>query len=150
VTSFDILRIIRYTGWSYESFAVLHQARLLSYDPDTTLDMKDDMWSYILGLRSHPCIFLKDDLCSIYGAAPLSCKRYPFRLDGKLNTRSCPLPSNLLFRLSRPDIEAEEVRKEIRLHKQIVKEWNQAPGKKSECLAFLIRKARELSGTSSG
>lgn len=149
VTIFDILRIMEHTRGSWEGFAVLHKARLLSYDPDTTLDMKDDGWTYILGLKSHPCVFLKEDLCAIHEAAPLSCKRYPFRLDGSLDSRFCPLPSNLLFRFKRPDIPAEGMEKEIRLHKQIVKEWNKKPGKKADCIPFLINKARELTGTSS-
>jgi Fe-S-cluster containining protein len=138
------------TGQPWESFATLHQARLLSFDPDTTLDMEGDGWAYILGIKSHPCIFLKADLCSIHKTAPLSCKRYPFRIDGKLNARFCPLASNLLFRFGKPDITTDEIKKELDLHKKIVKEWNRKPGKKADCIPFLIRKARELTGTSSG
>jgi Fe-S-cluster containining protein len=138
---------MRRTGQPWESFATLHQARLLAFDPDTIMDMEGDGWSYMLGLKSHPCIFLKGDLCAIHESAPLSCKRYPFKLDGKLNMRFCPLASNLLFRLAKPDIPAQELKKELELHKGIVKEWNKKPGKKEDCIPFLLHRAN---GTSSG
>ena len=128
---------------------MLHQARLLSFDPDTTLDMMDDGRAYLLGIRSHPCVFLKGNLCSIHKAAPLSCRRYPFRLDGSLNARFCPLSSKLLFMLKRPDIPAERMAEEIVLHKKIIKEWNKKPGKKADCIPLLKGKARGLSGTAS-
>lgn len=144
VTAFDILRIIEDTKRPWEDFAVLHRARLLSFDPDTTLDVEGDGWTYILGIKSHPCVFLDGDLCSIHQAAPLSCRRYPFRLDGSLNARFCPLPSNILFRLKRPDISAERMAEEISLHKKIVQEWNKKPGKKADCIPFLLREAKSL------
>lgn len=55
VTAFDILRIWEGTGRKPSEFAVLSQARLLAFDPDTTLDVSDDGWVYLLGIRSHPC-----------------------------------------------------------------------------------------------
>lgn len=133
---------MEHTGQPWKGFATLHKARLLSIDPDTTLDMEDDGWTYILGLKSHPCVFLKEDLCTIHKSAPLSCKRYPFKLDGKLNTRFCPLASNLIFRFNKPDITADEMKKELDHHKKIVKEWNKKPGKKADCILFLLEKAK--------
>ncbi len=144
-TAFDVLRIMENSGKPYREFAMLHQARLLAFDPDSTLDVTDDGWVYILGLKSHPCVFLgKDDMCSIHGFAPLSCKRYPFMTDGKQNTRFCPLPSQLLFRLKGPDMGAEPLLREIRAHQRIVKEWNGKPGSKAECIPFLLKRAAEL------
>jgi Fe-S-cluster containining protein len=140
-TAFDILRIMERTGRPAEEFAVLHQARLLAFDPDTTLDMEDDSWVYLLGLKSHPCAFLKADRCTIHSAAPLACRRFPFQLDGKLNVRFCPLASQLAFRVKGPDIKTDQMAKELEAHKEIVKAWNRKPGKKAECMPFLLRQA---------
>jgi len=74
----------------------------------------------------------------------MSCRRYPFQLDGKLNTRFCPLPSQLLFRAKGPDIKTGQMVRELDLHKEIVKEWNKKHGSKEECLGFLLRRAEEL------
>ncbi len=142
VTAFDILRITKETGKPHSEFAVLHQARLLSYDPDTTLEMEDDNWVYILGFRSHPCVFLgKDNLCTIHSFAPLSCRRYPYQLNDRLNTRFCPLPSQLLFRLKGPDIKKTPLVSELEAYKKIVKEWNAGPKKMDKCIQFLLDKA---------
>lgn len=148
-TAFDILRIEKETKKRHSEFATLHQARLLAFDPDTTLDMEDDGWVYILGMKSHPCVFLaKDDKCTIHEVSPLACMRFPFMLDNKLNTRFCPLPSQLVFRLSGPDLKTDRFLRELSDHKKIVKEWNAKPGRKSECMAFLLRRASELSQSS--
>ena len=145
-TAFDVLRIIEKSGRPHQEFAMLHQARLLSFDPDTTMDVTDDGWVYLLGLKSHPCVFLgKDDMCSIHTFAPLSCKRYPFMINGKQNTRFCPLPSQLLFKVKRPDMDAGPLVRELEAHKRLVKEWNRAPGTKAECIPFLLRRAAEMS-----
>jgi Fe-S-cluster containining protein len=147
VTAFDVLRICKKTGRKPEEFAILSQARLLAFDPDTTLDMSDDGWVYLLGIKSHPCFFLGGKgRCSIHEDAPMSCRRYPFQLDGKLNTRFCPLPSQLMFRLKGADIKAKDMVQELEMHKRIVKEWNRKPGKKSDCLEFLIRNAAKMRG----
>jgi Fe-S-cluster containining protein len=142
-TAFDILRVIEATQRPPSEFATLHQARLLAFDPDTTLDMEDESWIYLLGFKSHPCVFLEKNQCSIHGHAPLSCRRYPFQLDGKLNARFCPLLPQLAFRLKGADISAALMKDELEAYKKIVKEWNVRPGKLSECLDFLVGKARE-------
>ena len=145
VTAFDVARICGATGKKPEEFAVLHQTRLLSYDPDLTLDIKDDNWTYLLGFPSHPCIFLgKDNLCTIHEHAPMSCRRYPFDLGNKMNTRFCPLPSQLLFRLKGPDIKTTQYQKELEEYKKIVKEWNKNPGKKEECIKFLLAHSKNI------
>ena len=148
LTAFDVLRAARASGRKPHEFAVLHQARLLAFDPDTTLDMEDDSWVHILGFRSHPCAFLgKDNLCTIHRDAPMSCRRYPFQLNGKLNTRFCPLPSQLVFRLKGADIRAEPMVQELEAYKKIVKEWNRKPGKKEECIPFLLKMAGAAEGS---
>jgi Fe-S-cluster containining protein len=146
VTAFDVLRAAAASGKKPEEFATLHQARLLAYDPDMTLDMADDGWVYLLGFRSHPCAFVSGSRCMIHAAAPLSCRRYPFQLNNRLNTRCCPLPSQLIFRLKGADIPTEWLMQELELHKKIVRDWNKKPGKKTECLAFLLKRAQELAG----
>ncbi|MDD5171880.1 MAG: YkgJ family cysteine cluster protein [Candidatus ainarchaeum sp.] len=143
-TAFDILRAMQRTGRSHEEFASLHQARLLAFDPDMTLDMEDDSWIYTLGFRSHPCVFLKNDRCAIHDCAPMACRRFPFTLAGELNTRFCPIPSQLVFRFRSPDVPADKMTHELEAHKKIVKEWNKKPGKKSECIGFLLEKARAI------
>jgi Fe-S-cluster containining protein len=150
VTVFDVLRAAGASGKKPEEFAVLDQARLLAFDPDTTLDMRDDGWVYLLGFRSHPCAFVEGNRCAIHASAPLSCRRYPFQLNGTMNTRCCPLTSQLIFRVKGADLPVDPLIRELALHKRIVKEWNKKPGKKSECLAFLLKRAKELTGTSSG
>lgn len=144
-TIFDILRICEKTSKSPEEFVVLHQARLLSYDPDMTMDMSDDPYSYLIGLKSHPCIFLdKENKCSIHEFAPLSCKRYPFTLNGKINGRFCPIINRALFTLKGPDINQDKIIEEIIAHKKIVKKWNCKPAKKIECINFLINEAKKI------
>ncbi len=142
VTSFDIVRISKYTKKEPREFAMLHPLKTLNYDPDLVLDTTDGCGSYLLGLKSHPCIFLgKDDLCTIYGSAPLSCRRYPYTLSDKINTRFCPLPSQLLFRVKGADIASSSLVSELIRYKSIVKEWNKKLGKESECLDFLVNNA---------
>lgn len=149
VTAPDMLRAAASSGKKPEEFAVLHQARFLAYDPDMTLDMQDDSWVYLLGFRSHPCAFIDGNRCAIHADAPLSCRRYPFQLNSGLNTRCCPLPSQFMFRLKGTDLPLEQLVRELELHKKIVKEWNKKPGRKAECLAFLLKRAKELAGTPS-
>jgi Fe-S-cluster containining protein len=144
-TAFDVLRVMEETKKPYGEFAMLHQARLLAFDPDTTLDMEDDGWVYILGFRSHPCAFLeKDNKCAIHDSAPMACRRFPFTLTNSLNARFCPLASQLVFRVKGPDITAGVMVRELEVHKRLVKEWNGKPGKKAECIPFLLERAKEM------
>jgi Fe-S-cluster containining protein len=145
-TSFDIIRIASRIGKKSEEFATLHQARLLSFDPDTTLDIENDPWTYILGLKSHPCGFLnlKTNSCIIHDCAPLSCRRYPFTLNNKLNARFCPILSQLAFRIKGADITTHQLTRELDQYKKIVKEWNKKPGKKEDCIEFLIKQSKKI------
>ncbi|MBI5046153.1 YkgJ family cysteine cluster protein [Candidatus Micrarchaeota archaeon] len=167
VTSFDIFRIAQNTNKPLESFATLHPLRMLAYDPDMVLDIKNENKRtgpcdtpsvttdyFLLGLQSHPCTFLgKDNLCTIHKFAPMTCRRYPFDLSDKLNTRFCPLPSQLLFRLKGPDIQKTEMIRELEAYKKIVKEWNTNQANKvnkgkfgttEECMEFLMERTGEL------
>jgi Fe-S-cluster containining protein len=141
-TVFDILRIASRTNNNPEDVAVLHEPRLLSYDPDMVLDTTDGYGYYLLGIGSHPCAYLdKQNRCSIHDSAPLSCRRFPRTLGKNLNLRFCPLPSQLLFRIKRADIGADQVIAELEGHKKLVKAWNKKKGTKKECLEFLVEKA---------
>jgi len=145
-TIFDILRIASKARKNPEDVCFLHEPRLLSYDPDMVLDTSDGYGYYLLGIRSHPCRFLDDNnRCSIHAFAPLSCKRYPYKLDGKLNPRFCPLASQIIFRFSSSDIPHERLVTELEAHKRLVKAWNRKKGTKEECIGFLIEKARARS-----
>ena len=57
-TIFDIARIASHTGKDPTSFCALHEPRLLGYDPDMVMGTSDGYGRYMLGLRSHPCLFL--------------------------------------------------------------------------------------------
>jgi len=142
VTAFDMVRIVKHTGKKPGEFAVLHEARLLSYDPDLVLDFSDHPRGHLLGIRSHPCTFLERDRCTIHDCAPLSCRRYPFQIDGKFNPRFCPLPSQLFFKFRAPDIGTEQLLRELESYKKLVKEWNKKKGTKAECLGFLMERAK--------
>jgi len=142
-TAFDVHRAVQASGKKPEEFVMLHQARLLAFDPDTTLDMKDDGWAYVLGFKSHPCIFLeKGNGCAIHDSAPMTCQRFPFTPGNALTTRFCPLVSQLVFRVKGPGMGAGSMVRELEAHKKIVKKWNRNPGKKEECILFLLRRSR--------
>ena len=144
VTSFDILRLCSNTEWKLDEFAVLHEARLLCYDPDLVLDLADHPRGHLLGLKSHPCVFLgKGNMCRVHASAPLSCKRYPFTTTGSMNARFCPLIPQLMFRLKGPEVSKTLILKELDAYKEIVKEWNKKPGKKDDCIPFLLKKSEE-------
>jgi len=111
---------------------------MLAYDPDTVLDFEDDYRGGIIGFKSHPCYFLKDNKCTIHKFAPLSCKRYPFTIYNTLNARFCPFSSKILFKINGSDVKSDPLVKELAKYKLIVKEWNKKPGKKEDCLRFLL------------
>jgi len=145
ITSFDVFRICRETKRKHQDFAVLHEPRLLGFDPDLILNTTDGYERYLLGFKSHPCIFLgKDNLCKVHDSAPLSCRYYPYRLGRKMNARFCPLLPQLLFRIKGPDIREDSLLKEFKAYKKIVAEWNRNPGKREDCISFLLRKTEEL------
>ncbi len=156
VTIYDIARIAKATKQKTanpesaktktESLVFLHEPRLLSYDPDNVFDTTDGYGYYLLGLKSHPCVFLdsKTGTCKIHSSAPLSCRRYPYNIAGKLNTRFCPLPPQLLFRLKGADIQSGQLVHELDLHKKLVKKWNRKPGTKKELTAFIIKTIVDL------
>jgi len=141
-TVYDIARIAYRSARSPASFCVLHEPRLLCYDPDMVIDTEDGYGRYLLGLRSHPCVFLDEkDRCSIHLYAPLSCRSYPFQVGGGINARFCPLPSALMFRVSGPGVRTEDLRRELSMHKLLVKRWNARGGTRAEALAFLLSEA---------
>ncbi len=143
VTSFDIRRAAIESKLPPQDFATLHPVRLLAYDPDTVLDFENAR-SAILGIKSHPCYFIKGNLCTIYKSAPLSCKRYPHTINNTINTRFCPFASQLLFRIRKPDLDKATFTGELNQYKEIVKKWNKKQGKKEECLAFLLEATKTL------
>lgn len=143
-TSFDILGLCQHTGKRPEEFAVLHEACLLSYDPDLVLELKDSPRGRLLGLKSHPCFFLgSNNRCKAYNNAPLSCRMYPFTVAGGMNARFCPLLPKAMFSLKGPAVPKELVLKELEDYKEIVKEWNRKPGTAQECIPFLLKRSKE-------
>lgn len=136
VTSFDVKRICG-KGMNPD-FVEFHPPTMLAYDPDTVLDFEDDYRGGILGFKSHPCYFLQGNKCTIHKFAPLSCRRYPFTISSSINPRFCPFFSQFLFRIKGADIKKDALVSELAKYKSIVKQWNKKPGKKSECLQFLL------------
>jgi Fe-S-cluster containining protein len=128
----------------HEKFVVLAEPRLLSYDPDNVFDTTDGYGYYLLSLKSHPCFFLdqKTSKCKIHNVAPLSCRRYPFNIAGRLNTRFCPLLPQLMAMVKGPDIKPDQLVHELEVHKKLVKRWNVNPGTKKELMAFLVKTAK--------
>ncbi|MFH1520160.1 MAG: YkgJ family cysteine cluster protein [Candidatus Micrarchaeota archaeon] len=126
ITLSDLARILKITKLKSENFVVLIEPRLLSYDPDNVFDTTDGYGYYLLGLKSHPCVFLNlaTNKCQIHQSAPLSCRRYPFDISGKLNTRFCPFLSQLIARIQGPDIKQNQLVMELTEHKKLVKKWN--------------------------
>ena len=145
VTSFDVLRICEGTGKKAGEFAVLHEPRLLGFDPDLVLETTDGYGRYLLGIRSHPCVFLKNNRCAVHAFAPLSCRRYPFTLAGTFNGRFCPLLPGIALRLNGPDITRGLMEGELGSYKAIVKEWNERrknAKRKEGCVRFLLDRTK--------
>ena len=66
-----------------------------------------------------------------------------FTLRKNINTRFCPLVSKLFFKLKGPDQYAETFPREFLAYKEIVKQWNENPGKEEDCFEFLLSKSKE-------
>ena len=140
ITAFDVLRAAKASGKRPEEFALLHEPRLLGYDPELILNTADGYGSYLLGFKSHPCIFLEENKCTIHENAPLSCRHYPYTVAKTMNARFCPFFSKIMFRLKGPDNKRKLVLDEINEYKKTVKQWNKKQGKKEDCLPFLLEK----------
>ena len=153
VTSFDILRIMQNTNKKPEEFCSLIYARILNPNNETVLECyeKDgDKFpiEFVLALKSHPCTFLgKDNRCTIYKFAPLSCRLYPYKnTDREMIPRPlCPSVSNLLFRIQRPSVKIAEYQKHMIAYKEIVAKWNKKKGTPEECMGFLLEESKKCS-----
>jgi len=146
VTSFDVLRVIEKTDKKIEEFAELTPLKIINFDNDTVLECYEGKlrYEYLLAFKSHPCYFLKDNLCTIHEFAPLACKLYPYQSNDKLMPRAlCPSISKLLFRIKKPDIKAEHYLEEMNSYKKVVAKWNVLHGKKDECLEFLLDESKK-------
>lgn len=143
VTAFDIARLSRKLGKKPEEFAVLYPLKLINYDSDTVLEVQEDgyIMEYVLCLKSHPCIFLKGNRCSIHDFSPSVCRMYPKQINGSYNFGFCPFPSKMLFRIAGINMNNRFV-PELRAYRKIVAEWNKKKGKKKECLDFLIKRTK--------
>ncbi len=144
VTPFDVLRIESFTGKKARSFAELAYPDILNVDWETALDCKDG--TYLLALKSRPCIFFKDGKCSIFEAAPLACKLYPHTLSGRLNmSASCPFHSKVLFKIRNPGLSVlSQLKKELALYRELLHEYKEelAALDKDACFDFILEKAK--------
>ncbi len=145
VTSFDILRISQRADLEPREFAEFKECTIFNKDPETVFRFSDGDFpeGYILIIKSHPCFFMDiKNKCMIHGYAPLSCRRYPFDIAGNMNARFCPWYSKILFRHRGPEIGLEPYLKEIKAYRGIVAKWNRNPGKKADCMVFLLDESR--------
>lgn len=141
ITAADVLRLSEYTGKKPSEFAELVPLRLLTFDNELVLECWENgiMHEYVLTLKSHPCIFLEGNRCSVYSHAPLVCKLYPYHANGKIIPRAqCPLLANILHRLRGPEIALEHYVRELSEYKKIVAAWNERRGSLAECMDFLL------------
>ncbi|MCK4319314.1 YkgJ family cysteine cluster protein [Candidatus Micrarchaeota archaeon] len=146
ITSFDVLRISEKTGKKIEEFVDIPAPRLLNYNVELVLEWHEKGITNegILSLKSHPCIFLKNNRCSIHESSPLSCKLYPYSSGGGLRIgKRCPLRSSLLFALFPSGDRGERYKKEIIAYAGIVKEWNRERGGKADMLNFIMKRTRK-------
>ena len=143
LTSFDVSRIAENTGKNPEEFALFSRANLLNLNESTILKCYEgkDRYDYILSLKSHPCIFLKENNCSIHRFAPYICRLYPYTSEGKILGRArCNFIQKTGFRLAGVSISKEDYSKQINEYLELVKEWNRKKGTKEECWEFLFGK----------
>ncbi len=147
ITAFDMYRIWK-KGKKIEEFVELRRANLLNIDFDQVLICNDNGFEdyYLLTIKSHPCVFLKDNKCSIYEYAPLVCKVYPFNVIGKLMKNTmCPLITKPLFYLRGEEGFRNFLYKENEEYKKIVEKWNKIKGSREECIDFLLKEAGKRS-----
>jgi Fe-S-cluster containining protein len=95
VTAMDVVRIADYTSLEPESFAEFYEGEIENQDPATVVRYRGGKGRGVLALRSQPCIFLKNNRCSIYEVAPLTCKLYPKTITGEVRG-ICPPHAKLI------------------------------------------------------
>jgi len=145
VTAFDIARLSEKLGKKAEEFAVLYPLKLINYDNDTVLEMQEEgcTMEYVLCLKSHPCLFLEKNRCTIHDFSPSVCRMYPKQINGNYNFGFCPIPSKMVFRMTGINMKNDFIA-ELEVYKKIVAEWNKKKGKKKDCLGFLVERAHQL------
>ncbi len=145
VTSFDMLRIAENTGKKPFEFSLLAPATLLNLNDALVLECYEGKlrYDYVLALRSHPCIFLNNNRCTIHTIAPYVCRSYPYTSRGTMlrNSRCNPLRS-FLFSLTGVSIRSEEYSSQMNRYVELVKKWNSKKGTKEECMQFLINESK--------
>ena len=141
INIFDAIRISNKLNKPVDTFAELVEPRILNVNWSTVLEC--DEGSYILALKSRPCIFFKNGKCSIFDVAPLSCKIYPHSLGGFNSNATCPPISKNIFRIYNPGKKyISKFRDEYTKYKKIVAAVNGMSLKKADCLDTLEKKGR--------
>ncbi|MEM3373239.1 MAG: YkgJ family cysteine cluster protein [Candidatus Anstonellales archaeon] len=156
ISSFDILKIVetlKIERKDYNRYFVLEEASILNKDESTVIFAYDDdkkLYEFVLALKSQPCVFLqKDNKCSIYAVAPLVCKLYPFRYNGKfLKSARCTLFSKTLFYVMKNQSEIDSIAntfsENLDKYRYIIRKWNSNPGLKSEFFDFVIMESKRF------
>jgi Fe-S-cluster containining protein len=144
VTSFDVLRISKSLKLKPENFADFYEPRFIRVNWDTVIEAKDGL--YVLALKSRPCIFLKNNKCSIFNTAPLSCRVYPHNIYGNFNQFAlCPALSKVVFKINNPGkIYSEQLKKELELYINIVRKASLRKLYRDEILSFLLKETENL------
>jgi len=145
VTSFDVLRIANNTGKNPEDFSYLRRLDMLKYEDSMLVEVHDEKYPdyYLLSLKSHPCVFLKEDKCSIQSFKPLSCRLYPVMGNGKKSNRTlCPAFSGILFSAKNGLLEKHNEEKE--LYKKMVGECNSKKLNKKDAFDFIMKNSANV------
>lgn len=129
----DIIRLSQAnTGLDYEMFITLHPAD--KNNPDSVLLYGEYQELYLTNkLSDNSCLFLKDNVCSIYEFRPASCRTWPLSkniknklfIDDialKLVNTACDKKRFKDHDKAREDIEKGI--KDVKEYRDLVNEWN--------------------------
>ncbi len=148
ITIFDAIRIMKNAKIKFEDFAVFERPRLLNLDYNELIKCKENgvEQDFILTIKSHPCVFLKNNRCSIYEYAPMVCKLYPFNSEGNyIEGALCPIQSKILFKFRGVEKKiVEQFKKEEAEWRKLIKKWNLIAGTKEECKEYLIKEGMKV------
>lgn len=144
VSVFDVLRISHYTGRDPWDFSEWIKPRILNLSSEI-IETKEGM--YVWALKSHPCIFLKGNACSIYSFAPMSCRLYPHNIKGEVVSYPiCPLISKTLFKINFKQSESlrKRAEEETYLYRQLLSELKALNLPLNEAKEWMLSKGKVL------
>ncbi|MCX8166599.1 MAG: YkgJ family cysteine cluster protein [Candidatus Micrarchaeota archaeon] len=149
----NIVKNLKLKRSDLDKYFELLKASLLNSDEATIILIKDDAESIhecLLTLKSHPCIFLKNNKCGIHKFAPLVCKLYPFRYNGQmLSSARCVLISKVGYFLENKSNKknimkiADQFSYNLYEYRKLIRQWNTSPGSKEQFFDYLYSLTNE-------